>query len=244
MKTSPVRVSRCLTWRCSRHAAPGAGVSSELRRRRTRLNFGVRLLHLPPGRRMLINDEKNSWRPSCHSPPLTYWFHALLWTLITTALLPHHHPLSAQAAVPHSVDGVPPEADRRGSDLQPIAGLRQGAPLGWSIYGGIALRPRPASDAPRFGYSGYSLLGEVGQAGGCVSVGPTTAGDGGTLRLQLSAVRTWKHRDAVPANQTYLGPEALLTLFVVGGSVGSYWRLNPSDKSPRHFFSVNLVVGL
>jgi hypothetical protein len=31
-----------LTLRCSRHAAPGCGAETELRRRRTRLNFGVR----------------------------------------------------------------------------------------------------------------------------------------------------------------------------------------------------------
>jgi hypothetical protein len=35
-----------LTWRCSRHAAPGCGAGAELRRRRMRLNFGVRLRSL------------------------------------------------------------------------------------------------------------------------------------------------------------------------------------------------------
>jgi hypothetical protein len=153
--------------------------------------------------------------------------------------------LAAQTTdVPDPVPRVASDDASSGYETLPIGGIRRGAPLGWSAYAGVALRAAVPAGTPRFGYSGYSAVGEVGQAGARVSVGRTYAGDGGTLRLQLGALRTWQERGSVLANQTYLGPEALCTLFIVGASVGSYWRARGTEDSPGHFFSVNLVVGL
>src|SRR5687768_1350506 len=87
------------------------------------------------------------------------------------------------------------------TQLLPLGGVRNGAPLGRSLYGGVMLgRENPV------GASGPSLIGEIGQDAMRFSLGMSSIGMG-TARAQLSYIRTWDRHGDVHADQSYLGPE-------------------------------------
>lgn len=142
------------------------------------------------------------------TPPWTRW--TLVLGLVLNAACLH-------AQTPE--EGEPEPADVTQSQLLPFGGIRYGAPLGASLYGGVLLgRQNPA------GYTGPSLMAEAGQDGARVALGMSFVGMG-TARAQLSLIRTWDSHGDVQADQTYLGPEVALGL-IVGVTAGYYWRIS------------------
>jgi hypothetical protein len=138
--------------------------------------------------------------------------------------------LALSAAPVHGQDteeGAPEPADAESKrKLLPFPGLRYGAPLGFSLYGGVMLgRQHPA------GYSGPTLIGEVGQDGGRVSLGWSSVGFG-TGRAQLSYIRTWDDHGGVWADQSYVGPEIAVG-FIAGVTAGYYWRISDGGGKAR-----------
>ena len=153
--------------------------------------------------------------------PLARW--ALILGLVLNAA-----DLHAQTA-----EEPAPKGTREYGNLKilPLPGLRYGAPLGASLYGGVMLgRDNPV------GYTGPHISGEVGQDGMRASVGVSMLGIG-TQRAQLSIIRTWDDHGDVQADQTYLGPEIALGL-IAGITVGYYWRISDGGGKARM-----LVIG-
>jgi hypothetical protein len=127
---------------------------------------------------------------------------------------------------------VPSEAK-----ILPVGGIRYGAPLGASLYGGVMLGwENPA------GYAGPALVGEVGQDGARVSLGVSTVTLAGTHRAQVSLIRTWDDHGDVQAGQLYLGPEIAVGLFL-GVTIGHYWRISDGGGKAR-LFSIGTVIGV
>jgi hypothetical protein len=134
--------------------------------------------------------------------------------------------------------GVPARTAARGeAKIFPVGGIRYGAPLGASLYGGVML----GSENPA-GYDGPALVGEVGQDGARVSLGASSVTLAGTYRAQLSLIRTWDDHGDVRSGQLYLGPEIALGLFV-GITVGHYWRISDGGGQAR-LFSIGTVIGV
>lgn len=133
-------------------------------------------------------------------------------------------------------ESAPEPAARSRAKLFAMGGLRNGAPLGGSLYGGVIL----AWENP-VGYSGPSLLGEVGQDGARISLGVSSVGLG-TQRAQLSYIRTWDSHGDVRADRSYVGPEIALGL-IVGVTVGYYWRIGEGGGKAR-MFAVGSFIGL
>lgn len=129
-----------------------------------------------------------------------------------------------------------PAAPRNEVKVLPVGGLRYGAPLGASLYGGVLLSREDPT-----GYAGPSLVGEVGQDGARISVGAASVSLAGTYRAQLSLVRTWDDHGDVRADQTYLGPEIALG-FIAGITIGHYWRIGGEGK--ERFFAIGSVIGV
>jgi hypothetical protein len=148
--------------------------------------------------------------------------------------------LALSAAPLHGQDtdeGAPKAADAESKrKLLPFPGLRYGAPLAFSLYGGVMLgREHPA------GYSGPTLIGEVGQDGARVSLGVSSVGFG-TQRAQLSYIRTWDDHGGVRADQSYVGPEIALGL-IAGVTVGYYWRISDGGGKAR-MLAIGSFIGL
>lgn len=130
-----------------------------------------------------------------------------------------------------------PAATRGKTQVLPAGGIRYGAPLGASIYGGVTLgRENPA------GYAGPSLVGEVGKDGMRISAGMSTLSLAGTHRAQLSMIRTWNDHGDVRADQTYVGPEVALGV-ILGVTIGHYWRISDGPGRAR-FFAIGTVIGV
>jgi|GEM_PF-4888799 len=128
-------------------------------------------------------------------------------------------------------------AVRSEAKVFPVGGIRYGAPLGASVYGGVMLaRENPA------GYGGPALVGEVGQDGARVSLGVSSITLAGTHRAQLSLLRTWDDHGDVQAGQLYLGPEIAVGLFV-GITIGHYWRISDGGGRAR-LLSIGTVIGV
>jgi hypothetical protein len=154
------------------------------------------------------------------------------WALILGLVLnaAHLHGQSTEPGAP-----VPADSSRKAQVL-PFGGLRYGAPLGASLYGGLMLgRENPV------GYSGPTLVAEAGQDGMRASLGVSAIGFG-TQRAQLSVIRTWASHGDVRADQTYVGPEIALGM-IAGVTVGYYWRISDGGGKAR-VFAVGSFIGL
>lgn len=158
------------------------------------------------------------------TPPRIRW--ALVLGLVLSAARLHGQ---------NPEEDAPEPAGRSAAQVLPMGGLRYGAPLGASLYGGVILGwPNPA------GYAGPSLLGEVGQDGMRVSLGVSSVGFG-TQRAQLSFIRTWDDHGDVRADQSYVGPEIALGM-IVGVTVGYYWRIGEGEGKSR-ILAVGSFIG-
>jgi hypothetical protein len=157
--------------------------------------------------------------------------HRIRWALVLSLVLNAAH-LQAQ----DTEEGATQPADQRGRVVVPVGGVRYGAPLGASIYGGIMLSQQDPT-----GYAGPSLMGEVGQDGMRVSVGVASLSLAGTFRGQLSVLRTWDDHGDILADQTYVGPEISLGL-ILGVTIGHYWRISDGGGKAR-FFAIGTVIG-
>ena len=122
---------------------------------------------------------------------------------------------------------APEPGAQRGGRVLPVVGIRYGAPLGASVYGGFVL----GDPSPDF-HDGPSLMGEVGQDGMRVSLGVSSVSLGGTFRGQASLIRTWDSHGGVQADQTYVGPEIAVGL-IAGITIGHYWRIGDGGGKAR-----------
>lgn len=157
--------------------------------------------------------------------PLVRW--AFILGLVLNAAGLHAQTTEEPAPEPNSEYG--------NLKILPFPGLRYGAPLGASLYGGLMLgRDNPV------GYTGPHISAEVGQDGMRASVGMSMLGVG-TQRAQLSIIRTWDNHGDVQADQTYLGPEIALGL-IAGITVGYYWRISDGGGKAR-FFAIGSFIG-
>ena len=145
-------------------------------------------------------------------------------------------PLAARA----QEDTVP--APRRGRIVQPIAGVRIGAPQKLSAYVGFAIAEKRFEGG---GYTGWSLTVEPGFGGGLVGIGRTSAGGiGMTVRVRGAALRTWGDPWLVGPDQTYVGADALATVGYVGFSLGGFVRVPEAGADPGVLFSAGIAFGL
>jgi hypothetical protein len=159
-------------------------------------------------------------------PPRIRW--ALILCLVLSAARLHGQSTEERAPEPAT------EAVK--AQFLPFGGFRYGAPLGASLYAGVMLGwQNPA------GYSGPTLVGEVGQDGMRASLGGSFIGFG-TQRAQLSYIRTWDNHGDVRDGQTYVGPEIVLGM-IAGVTVGYYWRISDGGGKAR-VFAVGSFVGL
>jgi hypothetical protein len=130
-----------------------------------------------------------------------------------------------------------PEPDERGgSQIQPVVGLRYGAPLGASFYGGLILSGQTTDYR-----QGPSLTAEVGQDGIRAGLGVSSVSLGGTYRAQVSLMRTWDPHGDIQADQTYVGPEVALGL-LAGVTLGHYWRISDGG-GPARLFAIGSFIG-
>lgn len=129
-----------------------------------------------------------------------------------------------------------PESAERGSQIQPVVGIRYGAPLGASVYGGVVF----SGQTPDY-RQGPSLTAEVGQDGIRAGLGVSSVSLGGTYRAQLSLVRTWDAHGDIQADQTYVGPEIALGL-IAGVTLGHYWRISDGG-GPARLFAIGSFIG-
>ncbi len=129
-----------------------------------------------------------------------------------------------------------PQPTPAGRELKLVPGVRYGAPLGASVYGGVVLGRK---DAP--GIEGPSVFGEAAQDGMRVSAGISSVSLGGTLRAQLSFIRTWNTHGDIEANQSFIGPEIAVGL-IAGLTAGHYWRIGDGGGKSR-FFAIGSFIG-
>ncbi len=125
---------------------------------------------------------------------------------------------------------------RSGAKVYPVGGIRYGAPLGASLYGGVIL----ARDNPA-GFAGPALAAEVGQDGARASLGVSSVTLAGTHRAYLSVIRTWDDHGDVRSGQVYVGPEVAVGLFL-GITLGYYWRISDGG-GPARLVSIGSVIG-
>lgn len=131
---------------------------------------------------------------------------------------------------------APGPAERGNVQASAVLGLRYGAPLGASFYGGVIVG-KPTPDYR----DGPSLMGEVGQDGARVSLGVSSVSLGGTYRAQVSVIRTWDEHGDIQADQTYVGPEIAVGL-IAGVTIGHYWRISDGGGSAR-VFAIGSFIG-
>ena len=157
--------------------------------------------------------------------PLLRW--ALILGLVLNAA--HLHGQTPEEGAPQ------PTAPSSKRAIMPFPGVRYGGPIGLSLYGGVMLaRQNP------IGYTGPSLMAEVGGDGWRASAGVSSVGFG-SQRAQLSYIRMWDDHGDVRADQSYLGPEIALGM-IVGVTVGYYWRISDGGGAAR-IFSVGSFIG-
>jgi hypothetical protein len=154
------------------------------------------------------------------------------WALILGLVLNAAH-LHGQG----TEEGTPePTGPSSKAQFLPFGGLRYGSPLGTSLYGGVML----GWENP-VGYSGPTLIAEVGQDAMRFSLGVSHVGMG-TQRAQLSYIRTWDDHGDVRGDQTYVGPEIALGL-IVGVTVGYYWRISDGGGGAR-ILAIGSFIGI
>lgn len=154
------------------------------------------------------------------------------WTLILLCLALNAARLHAQ-----DTEGDAPEPGEDGKvRVSAIGGIRYGAPLGASLYGGIILGDRKPDVL-----DGPSVIAEVGQDGMRASLGVSSLSLGGLYRAQVSVIRTWDSHGSVRPDQTYVGPE--LAFGLIGGvTVGHYWRISDGGGKAR-IFAIGSFIG-
>lgn len=144
--------------------------------------------------------------------------------------------LSAAGLHGQSTEERAPEPTRAPRDVRLVPGLRYGAPLGVSVYAGVVVGRENASST-----DGPSVTAEVGQDGMRLSAGVASVSLAGTLRAQLSFIRTWDDHGDVLANQSYVGPEVAFGV-IAGLTVGHYWRISDGGGKAR-IFAVGSFIG-
>ena len=133
-------------------------------------------------------------------------------------------------------EGASEPGERGKARVSAIGGIRYGAPLGASVYGGLILGDRGPDVL-----DGPSLIAEAGQDGMRASVGVSSLSLGGLYRAQLSLIRTWDSHGDVQADQTYVGPELAFGL-IAGVTVGHYWRISDGGGKAR-IFAIGSFIG-
>lgn len=127
----------------------------------------------------------------------------------------------------------------KGIHSVPFGGVRYGAPLGFSAYGGFAI-----GRSRRESHTGISVTGEAGQAGARAGIGLSSTAFASTMRGAVTGTRIWKSRGSVESGDTYVGVEGLITVMLIGVSLGHHWRMDSSSPGAARLLAVGLVVGL